>query len=60
MVPGRSWVGRMPTCHFAFAFHPPDMFTSRPCSSMCEAAAGAARISRMVYGGALTDAGAPR
>lgn len=33
--------------------------TSRPCS-MCEAAAGWARISRMVYGEALTDAGAPR
>jgi tRNA(Arg) A34 adenosine deaminase TadA len=33
--------------------------TSRPCR-MCEAAAGAAGISRMVYGEALTDAGAPR
>ena len=33
--------------------------TSRPCS-MCEAAAGSAGISRMVYGEALTDAGAPR
>ncbi len=32
--------------------------TSRPCR-MCEAAAGWARISRMVYGDALTDAGAP-
>lgn len=33
--------------------------TSRPCR-MCEAAAGAVGISRMVYGEALTDAGAPR
>lgn len=33
--------------------------TSRPCR-MCEAAAGWAGISRMVYGAALTDAGAPR
>jgi tRNA(Arg) A34 adenosine deaminase TadA len=33
--------------------------TSRPCR-MCEAAAGWAGISRMVYGTALTDAGAPR
>ena len=33
--------------------------TSRPCR-MCEAAAGWAGISRMVYGQALTDAGAPR
>ena len=33
--------------------------TSRPCR-MCEAAAGWAGISRMVYGEALTDAGAPR
>jgi tRNA(Arg) A34 adenosine deaminase TadA len=33
--------------------------TSRPCR-MCEAAAGWARISRMVYGEALSDAGAPR
>lgn len=32
--------------------------TSRPCR-MCEAAAGWARISRMVHGPALTDAGAP-
>lgn len=32
--------------------------TSRPCR-MCEAAAGRARISRMVYGDALTDGGAP-
>lgn len=32
--------------------------TSRPCR-MCEAAAGWARISRMVHGDALTDAGAP-
>ncbi len=32
--------------------------TSRPCR-MCEAAAGWARIERMVYGDALTDAGAP-
>jgi tRNA(Arg) A34 adenosine deaminase TadA len=33
--------------------------TSRACR-MCEAAAGWAGISRMVYGAALTDAGAPR
>ena len=33
--------------------------TSRPCR-MCEAAAGWAGMSRMVYGEALTDAGAPR
>jgi tRNA(adenine34) deaminase len=33
--------------------------TSRPCR-MCEAAAARAGISRMVYGEALTDAGAPR
>jgi tRNA(Arg) A34 adenosine deaminase TadA len=33
--------------------------TSRPCR-MCEAAAGWAGISRMVYGAALTDAGPPR
>lgn len=33
--------------------------TSRPCR-MCEAAAGWAGISRMVYGEASTDAGAPR
>jgi tRNA(Arg) A34 adenosine deaminase TadA len=33
--------------------------TSRPCR-MCEAAAGWAGISRMVYGEALTDAGAPQ
>ena len=33
--------------------------TSRACR-MCEAAAGWAGISRMVYGEALTDAGAPR
>ena len=33
--------------------------TSRPCR-MCEAAAGWAGISRMVYGEALTAAGAPR
>ena len=33
--------------------------TSRPCR-MCEAAAGWAGISRLVYGEALTDAGAPR
>ena len=33
--------------------------TSRPCR-MCEAAAAAAGISRMVHGPALTDAGAPR
>ena len=32
--------------------------TSRPCR-MCEAAAGWAGISRMLYGEALTDAGAP-
>jgi len=33
--------------------------TSRPCR-MCEAAAGWAGISRMVYGEVLIDAGAPR
>lgn len=33
--------------------------TSRPCR-MCEAAAGWAGISRMVYGESLIDAGAPR
>jgi tRNA(Arg) A34 adenosine deaminase TadA len=33
--------------------------TSRPCR-MCEAAAGWAGISRMVYGAELTDAGPPR
>ena len=33
--------------------------TSRACR-MCEAAAGWAGISRMVYGEAMTDAGAPR
>jgi len=33
--------------------------TSRPCR-MCEAAAGWSGISRMIYGEALTDAGAPR
>jgi tRNA(Arg) A34 adenosine deaminase TadA len=33
--------------------------TSRPCR-MCEAAAGWAGISRMVYGAALSDAGPPR
>jgi guanine deaminase len=33
--------------------------TSRACR-MCEAAAGWAGITRMVYGEALTDAGAPR
>ena len=33
--------------------------TSRACR-MCEAAAGWAGISRMVYGESLTDAGAPR
>ncbi len=32
--------------------------TSRPCR-MCEAAAGWARIDRMVHGDALTDAGRP-
>ena len=32
--------------------------TSRPCR-MCEAAAGWARIERMVHGNALTDAGRP-
>lgn len=32
--------------------------TSRPCR-MCEAAAGWARIERMVHGDALTDAGRP-
>lgn len=33
--------------------------TSHPCR-LCEAAAAAALVSRMVYGEALTDAGAPR
>ena len=33
--------------------------TSRPCR-MCEAAAGWAGISRMVYGASLIDAGAPQ
>ena len=33
--------------------------TSRPCR-MCEAAAGWAGISRMVYGETLSDGGAPR
>jgi tRNA(Arg) A34 adenosine deaminase TadA len=33
--------------------------TSRPCAA-CEAAAAAAGVSRMIYGEALTDAGAPR
>ncbi len=33
--------------------------TSRPCS-LCEAAAANAGIARMVYGPALTDAGAPK
>lgn len=33
--------------------------TSRPCR-LCEAAAAEARISRMIHGDALTDAGAPR
>ena len=33
--------------------------TSRPCA-LCEAAAGRAGIERMVYGAALTDAGAPQ
>lgn len=33
--------------------------TSRPCS-LCEAAAGQAKVSRMYFGPALTDAGAPR
>lgn len=33
--------------------------TSRPCA-LCEAAAGAAGVSRMVYGAALHDAGPPR
>jgi tRNA(Arg) A34 adenosine deaminase TadA len=33
--------------------------TSRPCR-MCEAASGWAGISRMIYGEALIDAGAPR
>ncbi len=32
--------------------------TSRPCR-MCEAAAGWARIARMIHGESLTDAGAP-
>ena len=33
--------------------------TSHPCR-LCEAAAAAAQVSRMVYGEALTDAGPPR
>jgi tRNA(adenine34) deaminase len=33
--------------------------TSRPCG-LCEAAAASAGVSRMVFGAALTDAGAPR
>ena len=33
--------------------------TSRPCS-LCEAAAAEARVSRMIHGPALTDAGPPR
>jgi tRNA(Arg) A34 adenosine deaminase TadA len=33
--------------------------TSRACC-MCETAAAYARVSRMVYGAGLTDAGAPR
>ena len=33
--------------------------TSRPCR-VCEAAAAAAKVSRMVYGEALADAGPPR
>ena len=33
--------------------------TSRPCS-VCEAAAAQAKVSRMVHGPGLTDAGAPR
>jgi tRNA(adenine34) deaminase len=33
--------------------------TSRPCS-VCEAAAARAKVSRMVFGPALTDAGVPR
>ena len=33
--------------------------TSHPCR-LCEAAAAAAQVSRMVYGESLTDAGAPR
>lgn len=33
--------------------------TSRPCS-LCEAAAAEARVERMFFGPALTDAGAPR
>jgi tRNA(Arg) A34 adenosine deaminase TadA len=33
--------------------------TSRPCS-LCEAAAAQAKVGRMVFGPALTDAGAPR
>ena len=33
--------------------------TSRPCA-VCEAAAAAAQVARMVHGPALTDAGAPR
>lgn len=32
--------------------------TSRPCAA-CEAAAAAAQVTRMIYGPALTDAGAP-
>lgn len=33
--------------------------TSRPCA-LCEAAAGAAGVSRMIFGAALHDAGPPR
>ena len=33
--------------------------TSRPCA-LCEAAAAAARVSRMVHGPSLQDAGVPR
>lgn len=33
--------------------------TSRPCA-LCEAAAARARVSRMIFGAALTDAGRPR
>jgi tRNA(Arg) A34 adenosine deaminase TadA len=33
--------------------------TARPCR-LCESAAAKARIARMVYGDALTDAGPPR
>jgi tRNA(Arg) A34 adenosine deaminase TadA len=33
--------------------------TSRPCAA-CEAAAAEAQVARMVFGPALTDAGAPR